>query len=296
MTRSLHLLVNRHAGAFTRGLGIEEVVSGLEAAGWSPVTVTDITDDITAGIAQAMHDPCECLAIAAGDGSVAALATALVEVDNPPPVLVLPAGTANLVARRLSGEADMSAMIAASADFEPRRIPCGRVDGRVFLIATAVGITPAFARAREVLREPSHRGRLTEVWRHLNRGMRSLATRYIGFLVNDETQYRPAKAAYISVGRMGDAHARDGESSFAPLLEIYAGRPFGIVDLSIMVARAAFNDFEHQPRAWRMSAARIEAHAKRRLPLIIDGEPVLVEPPVVFELLENALCVMAPKT
>ncbi len=295
MSRSLHLLVNRSAGAFTGALTVHEVVSGLESAGWSPITVADITDDIEAGIAQAVSEAHASIAVAAGDGTVAALATALTALDNPPPLLVLPAGTANLLARRISGEADMASVIAASADWAPRHIPVGRVEDRVFLIAAAVGITPAFAKARELLREPPRGGRIAAVWRHLQAGMRSLSTRYIGFLVDDETRYRPAKAAYISVGRMGDAHARDGESAFAPLLEIYAGRPHGVIDLSVMVARAAFNDFENQPRAWRTTAHRIEANARRRIPLIIDGEPVELAAPVVFELIENGLCVMSPK-
>jgi len=79
------------------------------------------------------------------------------------------------------------------------------------------------------------------------------------------------------------------------VLEIYAGRPFGVIDMTVMVARAAFNDFENQPRAWRTSAMRIEAHAKRRIPLIVDGEPVHARAPVVFELIEDGLCVMSPK-
>jgi len=295
MARSLHLLVNRNAGAFNNGLGVEEVVSGLEDAGWSPVTLTDLTDDIEAGIKKAASESHDCVAIAAGDGTVAALATAFAAMNNPPPLLVLPAGTANLVARRLCGEADIASIIAASAHWTPRQIPVGRVDGRVFLIAAAVGITPAFARARELLREAPRDGRLTAVLHHLRVGMRSLSSRYIGFLVDDETRYRPAKAAYISVGHMADAHARDGESVFAPLLEIYAGRPHGVLDMSVMVARAAFNDFENQPRAWRMTARRIEANAKRRIPLIVDGEPVMAKSPVVFELIEDGLCVMSPK-
>jgi len=295
MARALHLLVNRNAGAFTRGLTIEEVVTGLESAGWSPVTAADITGDVGAGIEIAIKANHDYLAIAAGDGSVAALATALCALDDPPPLLVLPAGTANLLARRLCGEADMASVVAASADWTPRRIPFGRVDGRVFMIAAAVGITPAFARARELLREPPHDGRLTAIWRQLQAAMRTLSTRYIGFLINDEMQYRPAKAAYISVGRMGDAHARDGQSEFEPVLEIYAGRPFGVIDMTVMVARAAFNDFENQPRARRTSAMRIEAHAKRRIPLIVDGEPVHARAPVVFELIEDGLCVMSPK-
>lgn len=295
MGRGLHLLVNRHAGAFTGGLTVEDMVSGLESAGWSPVTVADLTDDVEGAIAQAACEAHTNVAIAAGDGTVAALATAFAAMDNPPPLLVLPAGTANLLARRICGEADMTSVIAASADWAPRWIPVGRVEGRVFLIAAAVGITPAFARARELLREPPHGERLAAVWRHLQTGMRSLSTRYIGFLVDEEARYRPAKAAYISVGRMGDAHARDGESVFAPLLEIYAGRPHGVIDMSVMVARAAFNDFENQPRAWRATARRIEANSKRRLPLIVDGEPVMASSPVVFELIERGLCVMSPK-
>jgi diacylglycerol kinase family enzyme len=295
MARALHLLVNRNAGAFTGGLTVDEVVSGLESAGWSPVTVADLTDDVEGAIAQAVSEAHACIAVAAGDGTVAALATALAAQDDPPPLLVLPAGTANLLSRRICGEADMTSVIAASADWAPRRIPVGRVEGRVFLIAAAVGITPSFARARELLRQPPRDGRMAAVWRHLQVGMRSLSTRYIGFLVDEETRYRPAKAAYISVGRMGDAHARDGESAFAPMLEIYAGRPHGVIDMSVMVARAAFNDFENQPRAWRATAQRIEANSKRRLPLIIDGEPVEAHSPVVFELIEDGLCVMSPK-
>ncbi|MCH8488326.1 MAG: hypothetical protein LAT81_00165 [Oceanicaulis sp.] len=298
MARSLHLLVNRNAGAFTGGLTVEDVVSRLESAGWSPVTIADLTDDIEAGIAQVKSEFHDCVAIAAGDGTVAALATAFAALDNPPPLLVLPAGTANLLARRICGEADMAAVIAASAGWAPRQIPVGRIggrsDGRAFLIAAAVGITPSFAQARELLRKPPSGGRMAAVWRHLQVGRRGLSTRYIGFLVDEETRYRPAKAAYISVGRMGDAHARDGESVFAPLLEIYAGRPQGVIDLSIMVARAAFNDFEHQPRAWRTTARRIEANARRPIPLIVDGEPFEANAPVVFELIEDGLCVMSP--
>ncbi|MEE2565669.1 diacylglycerol/lipid kinase family protein [Hyphobacterium marinum] len=295
MARALHLLVNRHAGAFTRGMTVESVVDGLEAAGWSPITVTDISDDIEAGIAEACEIPGDAFAIAAGDGTVAAFATALSELDSPPPLLVLPAGTANLLAKRLYGDGDMDSVIATSAGYEPRKIPCGRVDGRIFLIAAAVGITPAFAKARELLREPPHDGRLRAIWRYIRAGVRSLTTRYIGFTIDGETHFRRARAAYVSVGRMGDAHAQGGESRFEPILEVYAGRPFGVVDLSIMLARAAFADFKHQKRAWRATGHHIEAHSKRRLPLIVDGEPGYANSPVVFELIEDALCVMAPK-
>lgn len=295
MARALHLLVNRHAGAFTRGMTVDSIVDGLEDVGWSPVTVTDISDDIEAGIEAACANPGETLAIAAGDGTIAAFATALTQMKSPPPLLVLPAGTANLVAKRLCGDGDMETVIAASADYQPRKIPCGCVDGRVFLIAAAVGITPAFAKARELLREPPHDGRLKAIWRYIRAGVRSLTTRYIAFTVDGENRFRRARAAYVSVGRMGDAHAQGGESKFEPVFEIYAGRPFGVVDLSIMLARAAFSDFRQQPRAWRTTGTHIEAYSKRRLPLIVDGEPIYADAPVAFELIEDALCVMAPK-
>ena len=295
MARALHLLINRHAGAFTHGLTLDDIVSQLNDAGWSPVDVTDITDDIEAGIEEACEKSGDYFAIAAGDGTINAFASALSRMTAPPPLLVLPAGTANLLAKRLNGEGDMAATIVASADFEPKKIPCGRVDEKLFLIAAAVGITPAFAKARELLREPPHEGRLTRIWRYLRAGLRNLTKRYLGFRLDQDDYLRRGRAAYISVGHMDDAHARDGESEFQPLLEIYGGRPFGVVDLSIMLARAAMHDFKHQKRAWRATALRIEAYSKRRIPLIIDGEPCYADAPVVFELIEDALCVMAPK-
>lgn len=295
MLRPLKLVVNQNAGAFTKGLELDAVVSGLEAAGWPSVEVVDITDQ-PGGDPACNLDGEDCvLAVAAGDGTINALASSLIALRAPPPLLILPAGTANLLSKRVSGDVDMESVLTLSVDYQPRTIPVGYIGDNIFTIAAALGITPAFAKAREGLRDPDRKGRLIATLRYLLVGFRNITQSYLGFRLDRADRLRRARAAYVSVGHMADAHAQTDDVSFDSMLEIYGARLSSVVDFSLLLAHTALGDIRDYKRSWRSTARQITVYSKRRIPIIVDGEPGYVSGPLDLKIVNDALCILAPK-
>lgn len=75
-----------------------------------------------------------------GDGTVVEVAAGLLESPDPPPLGIVPQGTANLLALNLGIPADRESAIATAFAGRVARIDCGRADGEPFLIAVGAGI------------------------------------------------------------------------------------------------------------------------------------------------------------
>ena len=93
--------------------------------------------------ADALDGPARAAVIIGGDGTLRAVADRLQQHGNAPPLLTVPLGTANLMARHLGirwhvarFEAEVSTAIARR---RLRRLDVGRVNGEVFLLMTGIG-------------------------------------------------------------------------------------------------------------------------------------------------------------
>lgn len=108
-----------------------------------------------ARIAAALAAPYDAVVAAGGDGTVRAVAAALMQVDARPPLAVLALGTANNVARSLGfpalrqqGDAAIAATCAALATRRPRPLDLGRANGEWFVGSFALGMDAAILAAR----------------------------------------------------------------------------------------------------------------------------------------------------
>ncbi|MBB4285716.1 diacylglycerol/lipid kinase family protein [Roseospira goensis] len=153
------VLVNSAAGAFVgdaqapRALA-DRLVVGLIAQGLR-ATARLADGEAMAGVArQVVADGAAALVVAGGDGTLAAVATALCDPKAPAqvPMAAVPLGTANLLARDLRMPDDPEAAAAALADGVVGRIDVGRVNGRVFLNSVILGLFANVARQRERFR------------------------------------------------------------------------------------------------------------------------------------------------
>jgi YegS/Rv2252/BmrU family lipid kinase len=75
-----------------------------------------------------------------GDGTIVEVAAGLLEVPEPPPLAIVPQGTANLLALNLGIPTDREAAVSGAFSTSVVRIDCGRANGEPFLIAVGAGV------------------------------------------------------------------------------------------------------------------------------------------------------------
>lgn len=120
----------------------EDLMTLVEKAGFEAVYVSTKEDDYAA----ALHEPVELIIVAGGDGTVQKAAAAL--AGDPPPLAILPLGSANNVAHSLGISGRVGPLIQALRGAPVRRLARGTASGpwgrRVFVEGVGVG---ALARA-----------------------------------------------------------------------------------------------------------------------------------------------------
>jgi len=150
MTAKLWLIVNPASGSYS-GDAVAQLREGFARAG-APVTSTLATHEGLPGRADVEAAGVRLVAVYAGDGTVNSVATALEGWTGA--LLVLPGGTANLLARELHGEREAADIVADHAALEPQRRTCIRYAGGTALAEVLAGPGATWSEVREELREP----------------------------------------------------------------------------------------------------------------------------------------------
>ncbi|MCK9543103.1 MAG: diacylglycerol kinase [Novosphingobium sp.] len=142
------LAVNSASGSNDRD-AVNAVVTALEEGGRKPDRVIDISREDAPS--RDGLDGVGLVAVFAGDGTVNALVTGLEGWNGD--VLVLPGGTANLLARALHGEADAAEIARRAGAMRPVRRSCVRTGGGTALIEVLAGPGAMWSDVREDMRE-----------------------------------------------------------------------------------------------------------------------------------------------
>ena len=212
------------------------------------------------------------LGVAGGDGSLAAVAAAALETDAA--FVCIPFGTRNHFARDLGLDRNdpLAALAAFRDDAHERRIDVGRVGDRVFLNNVSLGAYAGLVHRRE-----HHRRRGEALARLRALGAAARHRHRLHATVNDE----PTRARVLLVGN------NEYELS---LFTLGARERLDEGVLQVWAAAGLL------PRHWHDRVApRVEIGLpNRRVRAAIDGEPALLEPPLVFESLPRALRVRIP--
>jgi diacylglycerol kinase family enzyme len=213
----------------------------------------------------------ERIGVAGGDGSLAAVATVAVESDSA--FVCVPYGTRNHFARDLGLDRDdpIRALDAFASPVE-RRIDTGRVNGRLFLNNVSLGVYAGLVHRRE---------------HHRRRG-EALAR---------------ARALFAVVRHRHRLRARvNGEDVKARAL--FVGNNFYELDLFTLGERARLDEGQLflwvadgvLPTAWeRQTGAAFRIELAGRTRAAVDGEPVVLEPPLEFATLPGGLRVLVPE-
>jgi hypothetical protein len=144
------LCVNAASGS-NDDAAISAVTQAFTAVGAAPQRVVDVVQDGLPTRAELAQGAVTRLAVFAGDGTTNAVVTALEGWGGQ--ILVLPGGTANLLARALHGERDAPTIIHDLRRLRPRRRSCIRTSQGTALIEVLAGPGATWSDVREGLRD-----------------------------------------------------------------------------------------------------------------------------------------------
>ena len=256
-------------------------------------------DDLAAVVRSALDRGCDPIIAAGGDGTVSTVADVL--VGTPAHLIVLPLGTANVLARELgipvdlNGACSLAALRLIEGEHRIARIDAMKVGGRHYFTQVGVGIDALMI--RDTADEQKRRfGRLAYLW--------TAATRVLGFkprklaitIDNRTIEARASQVVVANTGMMGqpplrwgpDISAEDGRLDICIVRARTLFHYLGLLRHVVMASHKQSNRVRYE-----VASRSINIDSKHKLPVQADGE-VLGETPVRIEVIPAAVHVVAP--
>jgi diacylglycerol kinase family enzyme len=295
---TVEVILNASAGAGgcerARAL-LQEIFAGANVR--ANVSLARGGEEIAALARRAALDPgCRVVWAGGGDGTVGAVAAALVGTDKA--LGVLPLGTLNHFAKDLGLPLDLEGAARALLAGRAARVDAAEVNGRVFVNNSGLGLYPSIVRERERRRErhglgkwaalawatldvlrryPYLRARLTADGRTLSRRTPFL------FVGNNEYE--------LDAFRIGARPRLDAGRLCVHLTRRDAGR-LGLLRLALGALAGRLRedrDFES------LSTEELTVETRRRRARVsLDGEVTVMRTPLRYRILPGALKVIVP--
>ena len=252
-------------------------------------------EEVRQAAIEAADEGAESLAIAGGDGSVAAVAGVAVECGLP--LVVVPTGTLNHFARDLGLDLarPLRALDAFAADHHERRVDVGRINGRPFINNVSLGVYA------EMLGDPLYRGDKLRVAQTKLQAVFSdpELRRALRITPPDQIPLESVVAAVVSNNpyefarwdRFGHRHRLDTGKLQISVLDAST-----LDDLERLLAGTLLGALEIRPALRPWTSRRLEIGAPGEVVRAgVDGEPVTLEAPLRFSVDPGALRVLVPE-
>ncbi len=259
------------------------------------VRVLEPGEDAKDAAIEAADDGARSLAVAGGDGSVAAVAG--VAVERGLPLVVVPTGTLNHFARDLGLDLarPLRALDAFAADWHERRVDVGRINGRPFINNVSLGVYA------EMLGDPAYRREKLRVAQlklqalfsdpELRRALRitppdggPLESVVAVVVSNNPYEFTPW-------GRFGQRHRLDSGTLQVSVLDAST-----LDELERVLAGALLGAIEFRPALRHWTSERLETGVLGEVVRAgVDGEPVRLQAPLRFSVDPGGLRVLVPE-
>ncbi|MGJ5133269.1 lipid kinase [Bradyrhizobium oligotrophicum] len=289
-TRRLLMIINRGSRSGGEAAGV--AVSRLSAAGYDLVISAPHSPREVAPWIEAHADDAEAVVVAGGDGSLNAAAPALLKTGLP--LGIIPAGTANDLARTLGLPSDMEAAVDVIAAGHRRRIDLGEVNGHPFFNVASLGLSADLA--RQLTKETKRRfGRLGYALTALK--VLTNARPFRAIIVSSDGAVR-VKTLQIAVGNgryygggMAVDHRAEIDDSHLDLYSLEIGRIWKLLAMAYDFRKGRHGLWQ-EVRASRDTSFEIRTRRPRRINA--DGELVTFTP-ARFSVLPRAVTVFVPE-
>lgn len=294
---SYFVILNANAGtAHAIGADAEMVGKLFESNGLQATIDADQNRDLSTRIADAIASDAQTVVAAGGDGTITALAAALVSTDKN--MAILPLGTVNALAKDLHVPLDLPAAVAALATGTTHRIDVGEVNGRVFLHKVVVGLIPSLAAGREHIRGRQDTSAKIGFMRYFFRRLMR-AKKIVVSIDPGNGQRRVEKVQAIAVasnaydeglGQFFSRHSLDRGT-----LTLYVLRHLTVGDFFRLTTGMLLGHWRSDEALSMESVQEVTIRSRKSmLKVMFDGEVESLETPLHFTIRPRALSVIVP--
>ena len=259
------------------------------------VHVLEPGEDARLAALEAADEGAEALAVAGGDGSVAAVAGVAVERNLP--LVVVPTGTLNHFARDIGLDLTrpLRALDAFTSGHHERRVDVGRVNGRPFINNVSLGVYA------EMLGDPGYRqDKLGVAQAKLQAAFSDPELRRaLRITPPEEATLEGVVAVVVSNNpyefarwdKLGQRHRLDTGTLQVSVLDVST-----LDELERLLAGTLLGAIEFRPALRHWTSERLETGILGEVVRAgVDGEPITLEAPLRFSVDPGALRVVVPE-
>jgi len=258
------------------------------------IFVATVEAPIDAQAQAAVEAGCRVAVAAGGDGTVNAVAAAVVGRDIP--LAVLPTGTLNHFAKDLGIPLDLADAIRVACQGVPRAVDAGEVNGRAFLNNSSIGVYPRIVELRS-----RYGGRGAAKWIAALWATLAVLRRrpFLGVRITTGDEVVVRRTPFVFVGnneyRMVGLNAASRESLTDGVLALYVLRGSHRRGLLGLGWRVLWRGVEQVDELELLTVTDAEVETRRsRLRVSLDGEVVVLDSPLRYRIRPAALRVLAP--
>ena len=294
---SHYVILNSNAGtANATGVTADTLGDLFAANGLNAYIDADSDKALADRLAAAMASEAPTVVAAGGDGTITALAAALVGTDKN--LAILPLGTVNALAKDLHVPLDLAAAVAALATGVAHRIDVGQVNGRVFLHKVVIGLIPGLAAGREHIRGRYDLGAKLGFLRYMFRRL-ARARRIAVVIQPKEGERRIERVQALAVssnsydeglGQFFSRHSLDGGA-----LTLYVLRHLNVGDFLRLTASMMIGHWQNDEALSMESIQGVTIDSRKpMLKVMFDGEVENLQTPLEFTIRPRSLSVIVP--
>lgn len=295
-TAIAHLIMNRNSGAGNKAALRQEIEAAFMAAGWQVECSLVGRRDLHSRTRQIVAQAPGALVVAGGDGTINAVAAACLEAERP--MGIVPAGTFNYIARNLKVPTEVAEAVAVIVNGAVRRVDVGEMNGRIFLNNAGFGLYVRMIEQRERDKRRFGRRRIVA----FVSGVRCLLSRHplyaVELVADGQTKHCRTTTLFFGCNAL---QLSDYNLAAAECLQ---HQQLAVLSLQLrsrgQIARAAWAalngrlDQADTTDVFCASTVRMQTRRRRLLKVVIDGEVVLLRPPLDVRFRPGALQVFAP--
>ncbi|HEV2915808.1 MAG TPA: diacylglycerol kinase family protein [Pyrinomonadaceae bacterium] len=291
------VIINATSGANAKESERDRLADIFAARGLrASITLAQSGADIVELARRAVREDCNPIVAGGGDGTINAVASALVGTRKL--LGVLPLGTLNHFAKDLKIPLDLEGAATNILEGHAARVDVGEVNGRIFLNNSSLGLYPTIVRHREKQQERLGRGK----WPAFFWAAITVLRRYpfLTVRLSTDKEEMVRRTPFIFVGNneyeMESFNVGARSCLDAGQLSLYTAHRTGRLGLLRFAVRALFGGLRDEKDFDALCTSEVWIETRRRrLRVATDGEVTIMTTPLHYRVLPGALSVLVPR-